>query len=296
MQKISKVVIPAAGIGTRLLPTTKEQPKEMLPIFAKLNSNEITVKPILQLIFEQLYDFGFREYYFIVGRTKRAIEDHFTPDYEFIDKLGGAGKSKLVRELKDFYRKLESSTLVWINQPSPKGFGHSVLLSKNSIGDHPFLVHAGDTVIISPKNRHLSNLLKQRSSEKDECRMLLKKVENPRQFGVVEVIRTKNKLLKVKSLEEKPKKPKTNLAIMPLYRFDPVIFKSLEKTKPDKRNEIQLTEGIKQLKKWGMEVTALELANSDIWIDVGSAETYWKALNQTYQYSSKKAKNNSFTR
>jgi len=288
MQKISKVVIPAAGVGTRLLPTTKVQPKEMLPIFARSNSTGFTVKPILQVIFEQLYDFGLREFYFIVGRTKRAIEDHFTPDFEYVDKLSKTGKTNLVKDLKEFYQKLEASNLVWINQSSPKGFGHSVLLSKNLVGDSPFLVHAGDTVIISSKNWHLSTLLRQKTSEKEDCRLLVKKVENPRQFGVIEGKKMKNKLIKVTGLEEKPNRPKTNLAIMPLYRFDPVIFKSLEKTKPDKRSEIQLTDGIKQIKNWGLEVTATELRDSDIWIDVGSPETYWLALNQTHQHFSKK--------
>jgi len=286
MLKISKVVIPAAGIGTRLLPATKEQPKEMLPIFANSKSSGITVKPILQVIFEQLYEFGIREFYFIVGRTKRAIEDHFTADFEFVDKLSKNGKSKQVRDLKDFYRKLEQSNLVWINQSASKGFGHSVLVSKNQIGDSPFLVHAGDTVIISPKNRHLSSLLRQGAS-KDDCRFLVKKVKDPHQFGVIEGEKIKNNLIKVTGLEEKPSKPKSNLAIMPIYRFDQVIFKSLEKTKPDKRHEIQLTDGIKQIKKWGLEVSASELLASDIWIDVGTPETYWQALTQTHQYFSR---------
>ena len=292
MEKISKVVIPAAGAGTRLLPTTKEQPKEMLPIFASSNSAGLAVKPILQVIFEQLYDYGFREFYFIVGRTKRAIEDHFTPDFDYVDKLKKTGKTTQVKDLREFYRKLHSSNLVWINQPSPKGFGHSVLLSKNMIGDNQFLVHAGDTVIISPRNSHLSRLLKQKSSEKDECRLLVKKVSDPRHFGVIDGKKTKGELITVTGLEEKPAKPKTNLAIMPLYRFDPVIFKSLEKTKPDKRKEIQLTDGIKQIRKWGLGVTALELRNSDIRVDVGSPETYWTALSQTHQHFSHKKKSN----
>jgi len=260
----------------------------MLPIFASSNSAGLAVKPILQVIFEQLYDYGLREFYFIVGRTKRAIEDHFTPDFEYVDKLKKTGKMAQVKDLKEYYRKLNSSTLVWINQHSPKGFGHSVLLSKNMIGDNQFLVHAGDTVIISPRNMHLSRLLKQKFSEKDECGLLVKKVSDPRHFGVIEGKKKKGELITVTGLEEKPAKPKTNLAIMPLYRFDPVIFKSLEKTKPDKRKEIQLTDGIKLIKKWGLGVTALELRKSDIWIDVGSPETYWAALSQTHQHFSHK--------
>jgi len=194
----------------------------------------------------------------------------------------------LVKDLKDFYKKIEASNLVWIKQSSPKGFGHAVLLSKNLVGDSPFLVHAGDTVIISSKNWHLSTLLSQKTSDKEGCRLLVKKVENPRQFGVVEGEKMKNNLIKVTGLEEKPNRPKTNLAIMPLYRFNSVIFKSLEKTKPDQRNEIQLTDGIKQIKNKGLDVTASKLRDSDIWIDVGSPENYWLALNQTHHHFSKK--------
>jgi len=90
--------------------------------------------------------------------------------------------------------------------------------------------------------------------------------------------------LRPTNLEEKPAKPKTNLAIMPIYRFEPAIFSALEKTKPDKRNEIQLTNGIKKMTKEGFDVTASLLRNSDIWIDVGTPETYWLALSQTYKY------------
>jgi len=287
MSKISKVVIPAAGLGTRLLPMTKEQPKEMLPIFSWDNSKCFAVKPIVQVIFEQLFEFGFREFYFIVGRTKRAIEDHFTPDYDYVDRLKSKGKSNQIKGIKEFYVKLEKSNLVWINQPIPKGFGHSVLLTKNLIGDNPFLVHAGDTVIISKKNKHLHNLLN-KSSNNDECRILVNTVKDPRQFGVIEGKKEKNNEIQVTDLEEKPTKPKTNLAIMPLYRFESSIFTALEKTKPDKRNEIQLTDGIKKLIKQGKTVKALELSKSDIWIDVGSPQTYWNALNYTHKYFIKK--------
>jgi len=275
--KLSKVVIPAAGLGTRLLPVTKEQPKEMLPIFS---NSGLTVKPILQVVFEQLFEFGIREYYFIVGRTKRAVEDHFTPDYQYLDKIGSSN-TKIRKNLNDYYRKLESSNLIWINQPSPKGFGHSVLIAKSAIGDSPFLVHAGDTVIISPKNRHLSRLADE-FSENERCRLLLKRVKDPKQFGVVETFKKSNKIF-VTGLEEKPKKPKTDLAIMPIYRFDSVIFDALKKIKPDKKNEIQLTDGIKKIKDMGYDVTASELKKDEVWIDVGSPQTYWDALCQTHK-------------
>jgi len=116
---IRKAVIPAAGLGTRLLSATKELPKEMLPIFYRDSNGEIYLKPMLQVLFEQLYKFGFREFCFIVGRGKRAVEDHFTPDYSFLDLLEKKGKEKFVKSLKEFYSMIEKSTIVWINQPEP---------------------------------------------------------------------------------------------------------------------------------------------------------------------------------
>ena len=101
---IRKVVIPAAGLGTRLLPITKELPKEMLPVFFKEKSGRVCLKPMSQAVFEQLYDVGFREFCFIVGRGKRAIEDHFTPDWDFVEYL--RNKAELVDELQRFYTKI----------------------------------------------------------------------------------------------------------------------------------------------------------------------------------------------
>jgi len=149
---VKKAVITAAGFGTRLLTVTKEQPKEMLPLFAKNDSGSLCVKPLLQMIFEQLHDYGFREFCFIIGRGKRVVEDHFTVDRNFIRQLNNKGKRGLALSLEQFYRKIEDSVIVWINQPEPKGFGHAVLMAKPFIRDESFLVHAGDTYVISNVN------------------------------------------------------------------------------------------------------------------------------------------------
>ncbi|NWG36475.1 UTP--glucose-1-phosphate uridylyltransferase [Nitrososphaera sp.] len=279
---ISKVVIPAAGLGTRLLSATKEQPKEMLPIFAGNDLGDLSVKPIVQVIFEQLHDVGFREFYFIVGRSKRALEDHFTADFEFVKSLERKGKTSQACDLENFYNKLESSTIAWINQPSPLGFGHAVYLAKNLIGNEHFLVHAGDTVIFSEKNRHLTTLLESHVKHKNHCTLLIREVEDPRQFGVVAGDVRKDGLIKLTDIEEKPAKPKTNLAIMPVYIFDPAIFSALAETQAGKGNEIQLTDGIKKLMEQGLQVMASKLSSHDMWIDVGTPETYWEAQSSTY--------------
>ena len=150
---IKKVVITAAGLGTRLLSVTTEMPKEMLPLFCMGSNGDLLLKPVLQLIFEQLYEVGFREFCFIVGRGKRSIEDHFTPDYSYVELLRKRGKEGLAMELEEFYRKVESSVIAWINQPEPRGFGDAVLRAEPFVDNEPFLVHAGDTYVISRGTR-----------------------------------------------------------------------------------------------------------------------------------------------
>ncbi|MCP8316167.1 MAG: UTP--glucose-1-phosphate uridylyltransferase [archaeon] len=286
---IKKVVIPAAGLGTRLLSATKEQPKEMLPVFAKDSNGALCLKPLVQLIFEQLYDFGIRNFCFIVGRGKRAIEDHFTPDYQFIKSLDDKGKNSQASQLESFYKIVDASTIVWVNQPEPKGFGHAVLQAKSFIGDEPFLVHAGDTYIVSEGNDHLNRLIKEHQSKSTDVSLLLQEVHDPRQYGVAEVIREGSKLI-VKRVVEKPEQPKTNLAIMPIYVFNPVIFRALEAIGPGKGGEIQLTDGIQKLIDWRLEVRAIKLRERELRLDIGTPETYWEAQRLSYEYFKEQAR------
>ena len=146
---MTKVVITAAGKGTRLLPFTKEMPKEMMPIFSNYSSNKKLVVPLLQYIYEQLYSMNFRDYCFVVGREKRSIEDHFAPHETYLRDLEGNYK----KTMKQFYEKLDKSHLVWINQNKPLGFGDAVKRSERYVGNEDFIVHAGDVTILS-KNRH----------------------------------------------------------------------------------------------------------------------------------------------
>src|SRR5207302_10749892 len=111
-------------MGTRLLSVTKEQPKEMLPVFARAMNGDLCLKPIVQLIFEQLYSVGLRDFCFIVGRGKRAIEDPFTPDLSFISKLDSKVLGGATAELQAFYKMIDDSTLGWIHQPAPRGSGY----------------------------------------------------------------------------------------------------------------------------------------------------------------------------
>ena len=281
---IRKVIIPAAGLGTRLFPATKEQPKEMLPIFYHATNGDLSVKPVVQMVFEQVYDAGLREFCYIVGRGKRGIEDHFTPDINCIKTLEGMGKNGQATDLEDFYEKLRASTIMWVNQPEPKGFGNAVLMAQPFVQNERCLVHAGDSFIISKEMDYLNKLLSAFERFNADAAFIVLEIENPRQYGIVEGDEVETGIFKVKAVVEKPEKPKTNLAIMAMYVFHPVIFKALEATKPGKNGEIQLTDAIQKLIDWGLSVYAVKLDKNYAHLDIGSPERYWEALELSYKH------------
>jgi len=280
---IKKTVITAAGLGTRLLPMSKELPKEMLPIFVEGKRGPI-LKPLLQAFFEQLYNSGFRDFCLVVGRGKRAIEDHFTPDWDFVAKLNEKGKSNLASDLERFYKIIENSSIVWINQPEPKGFGDAVYRAKPFAKDEGFVVHAGDTLILSRRMDHLQNLVRMHKKNSAEAVLLVKAVEKPQLYGVVEGESISQGTFKVKRVVEKPKAPPSNLAVVPIYAFNPIIFKALEETRPDEAGEKQLTNAIQVLIEWGLNVYAIQLGEDEEYLDIGTPETYWHALKTSYEF------------
>ncbi len=280
---IRKVVVPAAGLGTRLFPATKEQPKEMLPIFSSNANGGVSVKPVVQLVFEQLYDAGFRQFCYVVGRGKRGIEDHFTPDVDCVRNLEGLGKNGQAMDLNGFYEKLKSSTFMWVNQPAPKGFGNAVLMAQPFVQNEPCLVHAGDSFIISEKMDYIKRLLAAYERLNADAAFIVLEIENPREYGIIEGDEVETGILKVKAVVEKPEKPATNLAIMAMYAFHPVIFKALETIQPGRKGEIQLTDAIQKLIEWGLSVYAVKLDNSYAHLDIGSPERYWEALSLSYK-------------
>jgi len=285
VKQIRKAVVTAAGLGTRLLTVTKEQPKEMLPLFTKNKDGNLCVKPLLQMIFEQLHDCGFREFCFIIGRGKKVVADHFTIDRDFVRQLNDKGKSGLASSLEEFYRKIENSTIVWINQPEPKGFGHAVLMAKPFIGTEPFLVHAGDTYIVSNNDNPIGRLIEVHVKKKAEATLLLKEVENPKHYGVAEAQEKTGRVFNIKKVIEKPEKPPTNLAVMPIYIFNPTIMAVLEKTPPGLGGEIQLTDGIQALIEKRLKVQAIKLKDDEIRLDVGNPQTYWEAIMRARAWS-----------
>ena len=286
---IRKAVITIAGMGTRLLPVTKEMPKEMLPVFIRDSNGDLALKPVLQLIFEQLYRDGFREFCFIVGRGKRAVEDHFTPDWGFVDKLEAKGKHSLVNSLREFYKMVEDSVIIWVNQPEPKGFGHAVYMARSFVGDEPFLVSAGDTYIISTQDKHdkhVKKLIKVFFEMDADATILLQRVTDPRMYGIAAGETLGKELLRINKVVEKPTQPLSNIAIMPLYVFKPEIMGEIGGLEPGVGGEIQLTDAIQRLINKSDKVIGVLLGKDDIRLDIGTPATYWKALYTSYGHAS----------
>jgi len=284
MLRVRKAVITAAGLGTRLLPTTKEIPKEMLPIFVTGSHAERFLKPLVQVIFEQLYSVGIREYFFIVGRGKRAIEDHFTPDIGFINFLKERGKNEHAKEIEKFYDMILNSVIVFLNQPEPKGFGDAVLRVKGIV-DETFLVHAGDTYIASNNCEHFDRLLEIHFNYGASATLLVMEVSDPRPYGVIGGKKAEEDVWFVEKVEEKPEKPWSNIAILPVYIFEPVIFDCLSSIAPGKGGELQLTDGIGCLLQKNKKVMAVKLPNYIPRLDIGSPQTFWEALEISYKLS-----------
>ncbi len=277
---MTKVVITAAGKGTRLLPFTKEMPKEMMPVFSKAFTNNKVVLPLLQYIYEQLYAMNFRDYCFVVGREKRSIEDHFTPHETYLKELTGDYK----KFITNFYNKLEKSHLVWINQNKPLGFGDAVKRAERYVGKEDFIVHAGDVTVLSRSNHPIKRLIDTAKKNPNAKAILLcKKIKNSKKYGVPTVGKMSKNSFIVKEVIEKPDKPKSDFGILPLYYFKSEIFSSLKKIKKGKGSEFQLTDAIQNLIKEKHEVLAITLKNNEDEIDVGTVESYRDAQTITFR-------------
>ncbi|MBT7931986.1 MAG: UTP--glucose-1-phosphate uridylyltransferase GalU [Gammaproteobacteria bacterium] len=240
MKKIKKVVFPVAGLGTRFLPATKASPKEMLPIVDK---------PLIQYAAEEAASAGIKELIFIIGRTKNAIIDHFDSAPELENELINKNKKSLLRLVRKIVPK--NIDCFFVRQNEPSGLGHAIHCAKNIIKDEPFAVILADDLIKS-KTPCLKQLIDVYYKKKSTV-LALEKIEKSEtdKYGIVEYHSREDNLFKIKSIIEKPspKKAKTNLAVVGRYIFTPEIFSKIEKVKPGKGKEIQITDAIDGLMK-----------------------------------------------
>lgn len=234
-----KAVIPAAGLGTRFLPATKAQPKEMLPIVDK---------PTIQFVVEEALNSGIDDILIITGRGKRAIEDHFDRSFELEAALRESGKTDLLRKVEDIS---ELADIHYLRQKERKGLGHAILCAKDHVGTEPFVVLLGDTIVESkvPCARQLMDYY-----EKYHASMIAVE-EVPRDkissYGIVDALKVEDDIYKINGLVEKPspEEAPSNLGIIGRYLLTPSIFEFLETTEPGKGGEIQLTDALNKLRE-----------------------------------------------
>jgi len=281
-----KAVILTAGLGTRLLPATKETPKVLLPLFASGKNGKPCLKPILQLVLEQLYDVGFRQFCLVVGsRSRRAVKNHFTPDRNLIKYLKETNKPKQAEELQNFYQKINNSTIVFTNQPEPRGTGDAVRRVEGFTGKEPFLLHMGDDLVVSKEeNSHLKRLIKVFEERKADAAFLATRVKDPTMYGVIAGKQVVKGLHEVETIVYRPKVPPSNLSDVTAYILRSNIYPNIRKVQPDKESgEVSLIPAIQSLVNAGGKVYAVELRKEEKRIDIGNTRLYWEALDATYK-------------
>ena len=235
--RVKKAIIPAAGLGTRFLPATKAQPKEMLPIVDK---------PTIQYIIEEAVAAGIEEILIITGRNKRAIEDHFDKSVELEYQLQKNGKDEVLKMVQNISNL---ANIYYIRQKEPKGLGHAISCAKTFVGDEPFAVMLGDDVVDSevPCLKQLIDCY----SKYETSIIGVQEVPESEvsKYGIVDGVSVEDRVYKVKDVIEKPKASEapSNIAILGRYIITPRIFDILENTKPGKGGEIQLTDALKTL-------------------------------------------------
>ena len=238
MKVIKKAVFPVAGLGTRFLPATKANPKEMLPVVDK---------PLIQYAVEEAMQSGITELIFVTGRNKRSIEDHFDKNVELEASLMASNKSLLLESIRSIIPT--HVKCIYTRQSEPLGLGHAVLQAKTIINDEPFAVLLADD-LTDAKTPVLKQLISQHQKEQASV-IAIEDIPKDKtvQYGIVDVSTSKDNLYKINSIVEKPqpKDAPSTLGVIGRYVFNPEIFDCLEKIKPGKGGEIQLTDAIQML-------------------------------------------------
>jgi len=253
IKKIRKAVIPAAGLGTRVLPATKAQPKEMLVIVDK---------PALQYLVEELVEAGIEEILIVTGRNKVSIENHFDYSYELEKTLEEKGKKDLLKVVNNISKM---SNIYYVRQKKPLGLGHAISCAEAFVGDEPFVVLLGDDIIYTDKDKEQNSVTKQLVEKYNELQggtiLGVQEVphENVSKYGIIKPLKQiDEKTVAVEDFIEKPSiaEAPSNLAALGRYVLEPEIFSYLKRTKPGKGGEIQLTDAILAMKNNGEKLYA----------------------------------------
>jgi len=272
MQKlIRSAIVPVAGLGTRLLPATKSQPKEMLPVARK---------PIVQYVAEELVANGIEQILFITGRGKSSIENHFDHDPELARILAAANKHQLMEELSAVEL---NAKFFYTRQRLQRGLGDAVACGENFAGEDPFVVALGDSIIgLNANSQAISRMAELFQARRASCVLAVEEVppEQTVHYGVIEPAEADGDAFRVANLVEKPPPgcAPSNLAIAGRYIFSPLIFDMLRRVTPDARGEIQLTDAIQLMCEQGRRVLALKLPPGERRYDIGNFSSYFETF------------------
>jgi UTP--glucose-1-phosphate uridylyltransferase len=268
---IDIAVVPVAGQGTRLLPLTKSQPKEMLPVGGK---------PVAQYVVEELTRCGVRRVLFITGPGKTAIENHFDINGELIAFLRETGKEDLLQEL-EFERK--DVEYFYTRQRRQLGLGHAVLCARALVGSQPFVVALGDSIIgVHAQSDIVRRLVEEFERTRADAVIAFEAVphEDVVQYGIAKPAGAAEGAFGLADIVEKPSvaEAPSQLAVAARYVFSPAIFDALTRTPPGKGGEIQLTDAIRLLIREGASVRGLRLPPGEGRFDIGNFESYFRSF------------------
>jgi UTP--glucose-1-phosphate uridylyltransferase len=273
LTQVVKAVIPVAGMGTRLLPATKSQPKEMLPVGRR---------PVVQYVVEELEAASLGQILFVTGRKKTAIEDHFDADPELVRLLSAGDSYTLLEELD--YTETDA-TFFYTRQSTPLGLADAVLHAEKFVGDDHFVVALGDSIITSANGASfVTKLVEAHLASGAGCTIALEEVapEDAYRYGIVQPVAGADLAgaFEIESLVEKPAlgAAPSNLAIAARYVFSPAIFEAIRRTAPDRKGELQLTDSIRLLKQLGYPIYGLRLRPGERRYDIGNFESYFTAF------------------
>ncbi|RMG33182.1 MAG: UTP--glucose-1-phosphate uridylyltransferase [Planctomycetota bacterium] len=269
---VDLAVIPVAGLGTRLLPATKSQPKEMLPVGRK---------PVVQYVVEELAANGIRRSLFVTGPGKHSIENHFDIDDVLIDFLRRSGREEL---LPDLLFERQNMQYAYVRQRRQLGLGHAVLCAEPFVGRQPFVVALGDSII----GRHAQSRIVQRMievfEESDASAVIAFEHVDPEHVHHYGIARPKGDcqadVFRLDDVVEKPEPEEapSTLAVAARYVFRPVVFDALRRTVPGKGGEIQLTDAVRDLIRAGHTVLGVNLGAGERRYDIGNFSSYFSAF------------------
>ena len=273
-QPITKAIIPAGGLGTRLLPATKSQPKEMLLVGRK---------PVVQYVVEELQTAGLCQILIITGRRKRAIEDHFDSDPQLVSALKQAGSEAVLADLAYLEGQ---SRFFYTRQSTPRGLGHAISLGADFVDDDDCVVALGDSLIAAEDPAALLRAMAKAHRQLGAAAIIaVEKVplEEAFRYGIASIAGAEPPPGEPVAMTDVVEKPPlgtapTTLAVAARYVFSPVIFEALNRTLPDERGEIQLTDAIKLLIQMGEPVYAWLLSPDQRRYDVGNFESYFRTF------------------